>query len=314
MSRAEFAWSDRASRSERLTGIDKASHAAGHDSREVHEALRIVDETAATIRRDAEQSGRWDAMHLWITSDHGHSPVTAHDDIAVLMRSLGHQHDRASVDILRWSGRRGDGERQRHGAHLPRAEPQRIGRGGPRSRDRWEPTVTALLARAAVDLVILPHSVDEIEVRHRDRGAAMITVRERRYAYRPLTGDPLGHRWARIAQRRGGVRRNARLRLSGRASPGRATRERSTLRRDHSLRRTRLGFSRAQRTDPARVIARGAAPRPHARAVVDEPSGRPCSSPDGRRDAQRAHRVGAGRSGRSGRRQLSGRPRARRSR
>ena len=171
-------------------GIDKASHAAGHDSPEVHEALRIVDETAATIRRDAEQSGRWDAMHLWITSDHGHSPVTAHDDLAVLMRSLGHK---TIAHPWTFSGGR-DAAVMVSGnamAHIYLELNRRDRPWWPSLAHRWEPTVTALLARAAVDLVILPHSVDEIEVRHRDRGAAMITVRERRYAYRPLTGDPL---------------------------------------------------------------------------------------------------------------------------
>jgi len=34
-----------------LTGIDKTSHATGHDSREVHEAMRIVDETTAEDRK-----------------------------------------------------------------------------------------------------------------------------------------------------------------------------------------------------------------------------------------------------------------------
>jgi predicted AlkP superfamily pyrophosphatase or phosphodiesterase len=74
-----------------LLGIDKASHATGHDSPDAWEAMRIVDSTAAEIRRDAERSGRWDSMHLWVASDHGHSPVTAHDDLAVLLRSWGHR-------------------------------------------------------------------------------------------------------------------------------------------------------------------------------------------------------------------------------
>jgi hypothetical protein len=61
----------------------------------------------------------------------------------------------------------------------------------PALANRWEPLATALLARASVDLMILPHCADDFEVRHRDRGAAMIAVRKQRYAYRPLTGDPL---------------------------------------------------------------------------------------------------------------------------
>ena len=49
----------------------------------------------------------------------------------------------------------------------------------------------SLLARPSVDLLILPHGVDRIEVRHRVRGAAMIAVDGPRCSYRPITGDPL---------------------------------------------------------------------------------------------------------------------------
>ena len=70
-----------------LTGIDKTSHSEGHDSQVVRDAIRKVDETAAHIRADAERDGRWDTMHLWIVSDHGHSPVRAHEDLAGLIAS-----------------------------------------------------------------------------------------------------------------------------------------------------------------------------------------------------------------------------------
>jgi predicted AlkP superfamily pyrophosphatase or phosphodiesterase len=49
-----------------LTGVDKVSHARGHDSPMVMDALRIVDDAAARIRADAEQAGRWNEMSLWI--------------------------------------------------------------------------------------------------------------------------------------------------------------------------------------------------------------------------------------------------------
>ena len=55
-----------------FTGIDKSSHAAGHDSDLVRDAMRIVDDAAAEIRRDAERDGRWESMHVWVASDHGH--------------------------------------------------------------------------------------------------------------------------------------------------------------------------------------------------------------------------------------------------
>ena len=55
-----------------LTGIDKTSHAGGHGAQTVVDAMRIVDETVARIRADAERDGRWPRMHLWVGSDHGH--------------------------------------------------------------------------------------------------------------------------------------------------------------------------------------------------------------------------------------------------
>ena len=56
-----------------FTGVDKASHARGHDSALVREALRIVDQAAGRLREDAERGGWWNDTHLWIVSDHGHA-------------------------------------------------------------------------------------------------------------------------------------------------------------------------------------------------------------------------------------------------
>jgi hypothetical protein len=62
---------------------------------------------------------------------------------------------------------------------------------------RWEPLAAALLARPSVDLLLLPRSPHECEVRSAARGAALV----RRatgpagdaYGYEPLDGgDPLG--------------------------------------------------------------------------------------------------------------------------
>ena len=172
-------------------GIDKASHSTGHDSPDVHEAMRILDATVAEIRRDAERSGHWDSTHLWIVSDHGHSPVTAHDDLASLLRSLGH-------DIIThpwvFSGGRDaavmvSGNAMAHiYLELDRAERP----WWPSLAPRWSELVTALLDRASVDLMILPLSPEACEVRSRSRGTATICARNNSYSYSTVTGDPLG--------------------------------------------------------------------------------------------------------------------------
>lgn len=174
-----------------LTGIDKTSHAAGHDSAAVHEAMRIVDDTAAAIRRDAERAGRWETTHLWIVSDHGHSPVIAHDDLATLLRSWGYA---TMAHPWTFAGGRDaavmvSGNAMAH-IYLELDRTERP--WWPELEARWSDLAARLMERPSVDLLILPHGPDLFEVRHRERGAALITVDAERYAYRPVTGDPLG--------------------------------------------------------------------------------------------------------------------------
>ncbi|MCC6774420.1 MAG: alkaline phosphatase family protein [Gemmatimonadaceae bacterium] len=175
-----------------FTGIDKASHAAGHGSALVHEALSQLDDVVAELRHDAERSGRWDKTHLWIVSDHGHSAVTGHDDLAVRFRNawgyrtlahpwtLGHGHEVAVMV---------SGNAM---AHVYVELEQRTRPFWPALRARWEAVADALLARPSVDLLVLPHADDAVEVRSARRGIAMIRRRGGRYSYQPLDGDPLG--------------------------------------------------------------------------------------------------------------------------
>jgi hypothetical protein len=173
-----------------LTGIDKASHASGHDSPAVHEAMRIVDDTAAEIRRDAERAGIWESTHLWIVSDHGHSPVTGHDDLATLLRSWGHG---TRAHPWTFAGGRDaavmvSGNAMAH-IYLELDRPERP--WWPSLEARWSELATSLLDRPSVDLLILPHSCRLFEIRSRTRGAAMLSVDDRTFSYRPISGDPL---------------------------------------------------------------------------------------------------------------------------
>ena len=72
-----------------FTGVDKASHARGHEDELVHEALTIVDDVAGRLREDAERGGYWGETHLWLVSDHGHSPVHTHEDLAAVVAETG---------------------------------------------------------------------------------------------------------------------------------------------------------------------------------------------------------------------------------
>lgn len=174
-----------------LTGIDKTSHAYGHGSPHVVDAMKIVDETAAQIRRDAERDGRWATMQLWIVSDHGHSPVRNHDDLAALFRAWqfgvrAHPWVYASGHDI---GVMVSGNAMAHLYFDLRATTVRPWDS---LHGKWDAFAERLLARPSVDLMLLPFGDGISEIRTRDRGAARVVERDGRFSYRPLSGDPLG--------------------------------------------------------------------------------------------------------------------------
>jgi len=174
-------------------GIDKTSHAVGHTHDAVLDAMRIVDATAARIRADAEHDGRWSAMHLWVVSDHGHSPVTRHEDLAGLLASWN-----LGVIAHPWVfGRLRDCAVMVSGnamSHVYLELRRRSRPFWPALAARWEPVADRLLARDSVDLLALPHAADACEVRARGpRGRAMLRRDGALFTYEPIDGgDPLG--------------------------------------------------------------------------------------------------------------------------
>ncbi|HVZ77447.1 MAG TPA: alkaline phosphatase family protein, partial [Gemmatimonadaceae bacterium] len=174
-----------------FTGVDKASHARGHDAPLVVDALRIVDDAAARIRADAERDGRWRDLHLWVVSDHGHSPVRQHEDLQRRVEELGFRvmahpwvftlHPDVAVMV--------SGNAM---AHLYVDLQHRAPKGWGALRSQWTPLLDALLRLPSVDLALLPLRGAGCEVRTRDRGRAIVARRGDRYRYEPVTGDPLG--------------------------------------------------------------------------------------------------------------------------
>ena len=175
-----------------LTGIDKTSHSQGHDSQVVRDAIRTVDETAGRIRDDAERDGRWDDMHLWIVSDHGHSPVRAHEDLAGLIASW-----KLGVIAHPWIYGAGrdvavmvSGNAMAH-LYLDLANRARARAPWTAHEKKWGWLAERLLERDSVDLLLLPLAGNACEVRGRGRGSARIAMENGRFSYRPVTGDPL---------------------------------------------------------------------------------------------------------------------------
>ena len=158
----------------------------------VREALRTVDETAAQIRHDAERDGRWHAMHLWIVSDHGHSPVRAHEDLAGLLQSW-----KLGVIAHPWiygAGR--DVAVMVSGNAMAHLYLDLGNRAGARAswsslEKKWAWLPERLLERESVDLLLIPLGGNSCELRAKGRGTAHVVMEDGRYSYRPITGDPL---------------------------------------------------------------------------------------------------------------------------
>lgn len=174
-----------------LTGIDKTSHSAGHDAPIVQEALRIVDEVAGGIRDRAERAGRWDDMHLWVVSDHGHSPVRQHEDLVGLVRATG-LRTIAHPWVYRSGANAAVMVSGNAMAHIYLDLEKRERPWWPSDNSKWQELAEVLLSRPSVDLMILPRSADECVVCGRGRGTALMRWNGRGISYEPLTGDPLG--------------------------------------------------------------------------------------------------------------------------
>jgi hypothetical protein len=173
-----------------LTGVDKTSHARGHANAIVISALKIVDDTVAEIRHDAERDGRWGKMQLWVGSDHGHSAVRQHEDLVRLNNEWGYHtlahpwafNPTADVAVM-VSGNAM--------AHLYLDLDRTTRQWWPTLRDKWRGLVDRLLERPSVDLAIFSTSASSCEIRGRGRGSATLSWEDSRFTYRPNTGDPL---------------------------------------------------------------------------------------------------------------------------
>ena len=172
-------------------GVDKMSHARGHASEDVVDALRIIDRTVGALRDDLEQRGLWDETSLWITSDHGHSRVRHHEDLARLVGGLGYR-----VLAHPWVYRLGadvavmvSGNAMAH-VYVDLERRDRPFRDGLSPRGRA--LAQHLLGRDSVDLLLTPVSDTLCEVRSRDRGNALVSQLGDRFAYHVTDGDPLG--------------------------------------------------------------------------------------------------------------------------
>jgi hypothetical protein len=176
-----------------MTGIDKSSHAYGHGSESVLEALRIVDDTVAALRHDLERRGEWETTRLWVTSDHGHSRVSHHEDLARVIAGFGAGHRviahpwvyRLNADVaVMVSGNAM--------AHVY-VDLERRERPFWRGMSEWgHELAEQLLGRPSLDLLVLPLNDERCAVWSRTKGRAMVVRNRERFSYLTTEGDPLG--------------------------------------------------------------------------------------------------------------------------
>ncbi|HEY9225065.1 MAG TPA: alkaline phosphatase family protein [Gemmatimonadaceae bacterium] len=170
-----------------LTGVDKVSHSRGQDSPMIMDALKIVDDAAAQIRSDAERSGRWEDMSLWIVSDHGHSRVTQHEDLVKVVEGQGYR-----TVSHPWVIRPGpevavmvSGNAMAHLYLDVRSRHRADAING-----RYNALYETVLARPSVDLVLVPLRTN-VAINSSARGRAVVWREGDRYHYVRDRGDPL---------------------------------------------------------------------------------------------------------------------------
>ena len=173
-------------------GADKASHSEGHQSPHVEAGLRIVDDFVAQLRAGAEEMGRAETTRIQVVSDHGHSPVLHHEDLAGVVADTG---VRVIAHPWVYSLRKPEVAVMVSGnamSHIYLDLQRRTRVWWPDLASRWEPLATMLTGLDSVDLVLLPTGAESCEIRSRTRGSADVSRSHGRYSYRLRTGDPLG--------------------------------------------------------------------------------------------------------------------------
>lgn len=177
-----------------ITSPDKFSHKFGSDSEPVRHAIADVDAAIARAIAIATKGGWRDSLRVWVVSDHGHAPVSQHDDLhgwleSQSLRVLAHpQLHTRDPDVALMVG----GNAM---AHLYLQPSVRARSWWPAHADRWTRLHDALVERTAVDLTAVATSSQAVRVSHATRGTAELRWRNDgdgwRFDYDARHGDAL---------------------------------------------------------------------------------------------------------------------------
>ncbi len=177
-----------------ILSADKLAHAHGADSDVVRRSIRDVDEAITRALAIATAGGWADTLRIWVVGDHGHAPVSQHDDLHGWLNGQGHRvlaHPHMYVrraDMALMVGGNSMG-------HLYLDPSERTRRWWPALSARWERTAEALIARPSIDLAAVGIDGDTVRVMHAERGVAEIrrshAGHDARWSYDAHSGDPL---------------------------------------------------------------------------------------------------------------------------
>jgi hypothetical protein len=185
-----------------VTSPDKRAHKEGPFSAGVRNGIIDIDAAVAHAVEIAERGGWREQLDVWVVGDHGHDPVSKHEDLHGWLETRG-LHVRAHPQVFK---RRADvalmvgGNAMAH-LYLDPGTPSRS--HWPALAGKWESLHDALLARESVGLLGVSLAPDRVRVASAANGAAEIhqrgTGRSACWDYVTTAGDPL---------QIGGTRRN----------------------------------------------------------------------------------------------------------
>jgi len=177
-----------------LLSPDKLAHKFGSHSEIVRTSIRDVDDAIARAQAIATRGGWIDSLRIWVTGDHGHAPVSQHDDMHGWLSSLGHRvlaHPKLGVrnaDVALMVG----GNAMAH-VYLDPAE--RTRRWWPSLAAKWQRVLDGLISRESTGLVAVAEDQHTVRVHSAQQGSATVSRtragHDARWNYVTTDGDPL---------------------------------------------------------------------------------------------------------------------------
>lgn len=173
-----------------FTSGDKSAHRGGERAPGVMRSLKLVDRVVRDIRSDAERDGRWNTLQLCVVSDHGHSAVHSHLDLAAELRVRGvkvRSHpwtlpDQSEAAVM-VSGN--------SMAHVYLGLDDRSRQRWTALHQRWRAGMDWLWTHPAVDLLAAQTSANAVAVWKQGQHGEVSST-SRGFSYRHVDGDPLG--------------------------------------------------------------------------------------------------------------------------